>query len=48
MRLVLSDGREEVVPAVRWNNEARTLIVGRRPPVDTAVVVGLLALAVVL
>ena len=48
VRLVLSDGREEAVPAVRWDDEAAALIVGRRPPVDSAVVVGLLALVVVL
>ena len=48
VRLVLADGREEAVPAVRWDAEAGALLVGRRPPLDSAVVLGLLALVVVL
>ncbi|MDA0350785.1 MAG: SLC13 family permease [Chloroflexi bacterium] len=48
VRLLLADGREEAVPALRWDAAAGALIVGRRPPVEAAVVLGLLALVVVL
>jgi len=48
VRLVLADGRDEAIPAIRWDAASRALVVGRRPPVDAAIVLGLLALVVVL
>ena len=48
VELVLADGRHERIPAVRWDPQAGVLVIARRPPVDTAVVLGLLALVVVL
>ena len=48
VELVLADGRHERIPAVRWDAQAGVLVIARRPPVDTAVVLGLLALVVVL
>jgi sodium-dependent dicarboxylate transporter 2/3/5 len=42
------EGREEVIPVLRWDAERELLIAARRAPVDAAVVVGLLGLVVVL
>ncbi len=46
--LELSDGRKERVPAVRWDEATSALVVARRPPVNTQIVLGLLVLVVVL
>ena len=46
--LILADGREQPVPAIRWDQAAEALIVARRPPVDTTIILALLALVVVL
>jgi len=48
LTLVLPDGRRELVPLVRWDDETQSLIAARRPPVDAAVVLGLLGLVIVL
>lgn len=46
--LILEDGRAEAIPAVRWDAATSALVVARRPPVDTAIILALLALVVVL
>ena len=48
LELVLADGRHERIPAVRWDAETGALVVARRPPVDTGIVLGLLTLVVLL
>jgi len=44
----LSDGRSELIPIIGWNGAAEALSAQRRAPVDSAVVLGLLAVIVVL
>jgi sodium-dependent dicarboxylate transporter 2/3/5 len=44
----LSDGSEELVPVIGWNEEGQFLEALRRPPQDAAVVLGLLGFVVVL
>ena len=44
----LPDGRTELIPIVGWNEAAQALSAQRRTPVDSAVVLGLLAFIVVL
>jgi sodium-dependent dicarboxylate transporter 2/3/5 len=46
--ITLSDGRVEPIPSVRFHDETLTLEARRRPPVDAAVVLALLAVVVVL
>ncbi len=48
VELTLPDGRRELIPALRWDDAAGALVASRRPPVDAAVVLGLLGLVVVL
>ncbi len=48
VELVLPDGRVELIPALRWDGDAGVMHAARRPPVDAAVVLGLLGLVVVL
>jgi sodium-dependent dicarboxylate transporter 2/3/5 len=46
--LTLPDGEVELVPVLRWDRKKLRLEAERRPPVDTAVVLGLLGLVVIL
>ncbi|MBW1880123.1 MAG: anion permease, partial [Deltaproteobacteria bacterium] len=46
--LVLPDGSRELVPVMRVDEEAGTLVAHRRPPVKSPVLMGLLGLVVVL
>ena len=46
--LQLPDGRRELLPIVGWDKKAETLNFARRTPVDSGVVLGLLAFIVVL
>lgn len=46
--LRLFDGTEELIPVLGWNEEGQFLEALRRPPQDTAVVLGLLGFVVVL
>ncbi len=48
LELVLPDGRTELVPPVLWDGTTRELRAERRPPVDSAVVLALLGVVVVL
>ena len=48
LTLVLSDGRRELIPVMRWDAQKKSLQASRRPPVKTAVVLGLLGFVVVL
>jgi sodium-dependent dicarboxylate transporter 2/3/5 len=48
VELVLPDGRTELVPVVAWDEEERQLEAKRRPPVDSATVLALLGIVVVL
>ncbi len=48
VEIELADGRRELVPMVRWDGDAGVLLAARRPPVDAAVVMGLLGAVVVL
>lgn len=48
LELVLPDGAVELVPVVRWDEASSELVAERRPPVDSAVVLALLGLVVVL
>jgi sodium-dependent dicarboxylate transporter 2/3/5 len=48
LTLELADGRTELLPAVRWDEASQRLRIERRPPVNAAVVLGLLGLVVVL
>jgi sodium-dependent dicarboxylate transporter 2/3/5 len=48
LELVLPDGAVELVPVVRWDEASEQLVAERRPPVDSAVVLALLGLVVVL
>jgi len=48
VRLVLQDGREELIPVVRTDRAAGTAEAARRPPVSTAPVLALLGAVVVL
>ncbi len=48
VELTLPDGRRELIPALRWEHGTALLMAARRPPVDAAVVLGLLGLVVVL
>ncbi len=44
----LADGTEEIVPIIGWDDETRSFQALRRPPRDSAVVLGLLGFVVVL
>lgn len=44
----LPDGRVELIPVVGWDADAKAFQAERRPPVDSGVVLGLLAIIVVL
>jgi sodium-dependent dicarboxylate transporter 2/3/5 len=46
--LYLPDGRVEPIPILRWDVGTRSLEAARRPPVDAAVVMGLLGLVIIL
>jgi sodium-dependent dicarboxylate transporter 2/3/5 len=46
--LELPDGRMELIPILKWDEKAHCLHAQRRPPVDSVVVLGLLAFIVVL
>ena len=46
--LTLEDGAKELIPVLQWNEDNQVLEASRRPPVDTAVVLALLGLVVVL
>ncbi|MEN8234403.1 MAG: SLC13 family permease [Actinomycetota bacterium] len=48
LRVVLSDGRDELIPIMRWDPAEQRLDALRRPPQDAAVVLGLLGFVVVL
>jgi len=48
LTLVLSDGRRELVPVMKWDEAKRSLFASRRPPVKAGVVIGLLGFVVVL
>jgi sodium-dependent dicarboxylate transporter 2/3/5 len=48
LKLVLADGSRESIPILRWDDSAAALVAERRPPRDSAVVLGLLAVVVVL
>lgn len=48
LTLVLSDGRRELIPVMKWDEKKQSLFASRRPPVKTAVVIGLLGFVVVL
>jgi sodium-dependent dicarboxylate transporter 2/3/5 len=48
IELVFADGERARVPILRWDPVDEVLEAARRPPVDTAVVLGLLGLVVVL
>ncbi len=48
LTLVLSDGRRELIPVMKWDEKAEALYATRRPPVKTSVVIGLLGFVVVL
>jgi solute carrier family 13 (sodium-dependent dicarboxylate transporter), member 2/3/5 len=46
--IVLPDGRRELVPTVRWDEEAGELVASRRPSRGSTIVVALLAFVVVM
>lgn len=48
LRIELPDGRDELIPVVRWNDSDQRLEALRRPPQDSAVVLALLGFVVVL
>jgi sodium-dependent dicarboxylate transporter 2/3/5 len=48
LELALPDGRNELIPVLRWDGDERALQAERRPPVDSAVVLALLGVVVVL
>ncbi len=48
LTLVLSDGRRELVPVMKWDAHKGSLFASRRPPVAAGVVIGLLGFVVVL
>lgn len=48
MRLVLEDGRRELVPTVEWDEEAGALVASRRPTRGAPIVAALLAFVVVM
>ena len=48
LRVELSDGRDELIPVVRWNDSEQHLEALRRPPQDSAIVLALLGFVVVL
>jgi solute carrier family 13 (sodium-dependent dicarboxylate transporter), member 2/3/5 len=48
VRLLLPDGREELIPTVEWDDEAEALVASRRPTRDAPIVAGLLAFVVVM
>ena len=48
VRILLSDGRRELVPPLRYDEEAQALSATRRPPVHARVVLALLGLVIVL
>lgn len=48
LRVLLPDGRRELVPPVRYDEEAAVLRAGRRPPVHSRVLLALLGLVIVL
>jgi len=48
LTLVLSEGSEELVPILKWDGKAQHLDAARRPPVDTAVVLAILGIVIVL
>lgn len=48
LTLVLSDGRRELIPVMKWDAERGALMATRRPPVKTGVVLGLLGFVLVL
>ncbi len=48
LTLVLSDGRRELIPVMKWDTQKKSLFASRRPPVKTGVVIGLLGFVVVL
>ncbi len=48
LRVELPNGQDELIPVVAWNDSERHLEALRRPPQDSAVVLGLLGFVVVL
>jgi len=48
LTLVFPDGQRELIPVLKWDARAQVLHASRRPPVRTAVVLGLLGFVVVL
>lgn len=48
LSLLVADGRDELVPVVRWDETEQELVASRRPPVDADVALGLLAAVVIL
>ena len=48
LRVELPDGRDELIPIIRWNDSEQHLEALRRPPRDSAVVLALLSFVVVL
>ncbi|MDF1699691.1 MAG: DASS family sodium-coupled anion symporter [Planctomycetota bacterium] len=47
LTLILSDGRRELVPPIRWDEEAGVLRAVRRPPLHAGIVLALLGLVIV-
>jgi sodium-dependent dicarboxylate transporter 2/3/5 len=48
LRITLGDGREELIPVIRWNDQEQRLEAQRRPTHDSGLVLGLLGFVVVM